>query len=79
MTMAKIGITVNEQPITAEELYTADEIFTGHTGIKVSPVKRFEQRELPAPAPVTRKIMDLMVDILTFKDDRFSGWFQRLA
>jgi branched-chain amino acid aminotransferase len=75
----KIGITVEEQPISAGELYAADEIFTAHTGIKVSPVKRFEQRELPAPGPVTRKIMDLMEGILTFKDDRFAGWFQRLA
>jgi branched-chain amino acid aminotransferase len=75
----KIGITVDEQPISADELYSADEIFTAHTGIKVSPVKRFEQRELPAPGPVTQNIIDLMEGILTFKDDRFSGWFQRLA
>jgi branched-chain amino acid aminotransferase len=74
----KIGITVDEQPISADELYAADEIFTAHTGIKVSPVKRFEQRQLPAPGPVTQNIMDLMEGIFTFEDDRFSGWFQRL-
>ena len=74
----KIGITVDEQPISADELYAADEIFTAHTGIKVSPVKRIEQRELPAPGPVTLNIMNLMEGILTFKDDRFAGWFQRL-
>jgi len=75
----KSGITVDEQPISADELYAADEIFTCHTGIKVLPVKRFEQRELPAPGPMTQKVIELMEDIFTFKDDRFSSWFQRLA
>ena len=72
------GIPVVEYPISADELYDADEMFTAHTGIKVSPIHRFEDRRLPAPGPVTQRVMELMANILHFKDDRFSDWFQRL-
>jgi branched-chain amino acid aminotransferase len=75
----KIGIPVMEHPINADELNAADEIFTAHTGIKVSPVNRFENRPLQAPGPVTKQVMDLMATILHFKDDRFQEWFQPLT
>ena len=75
----KIGIPVMENPITADELYAADEIFTAHTGIKVSPVNLFENRELQAPGPVTKQVMELIENILHFKDDRFIVWFQPLT
>ena len=73
------GIPVVEYPISADELYDVDEMFTAHTGIKVSPIQRFEDRKLPAPGPVTRRVMELMDNILHFKDDRFSDWFQVLS
>jgi branched-chain amino acid aminotransferase len=73
------GIPVVEYPISADELYDADEMFTAHTGIKVSPINRFADRELPAPGPVTRRVMKLMDTILHFKDERFMDWFQPLA
>jgi len=73
------GIPVAECPLSAEELYDADEMFTAHTGIKVSPIKRFEDRKLPAPGPVTRRVLELMEKILHFEDDRFGDWFQVLS
>jgi len=76
---AQSKIPVVEYPISADELYDADEMFTAHTGIKVSPIQRFEDRNLPAPGPVTRRVMELMDKILHFKDDRFSDWFQVLS
>ena len=75
----KIGIQVMEHPVSADELYAADEIFTAHTGIKVSPVNRFENRNFQAPGPVTKQVMELMENILHFKDDRFIDWFRPLA
>jgi len=45
----------------------------------VSPVNRFENRELQSPGPVTGQIMELMEKIMHFKDDRFNDWFQPLA
>ncbi|MEQ8345149.1 MAG: branched-chain amino acid aminotransferase [Sneathiellaceae bacterium] len=52
------GITVEERAVTVEDLAGADEIFaTGNYG-KVTPVTRFEGRELQ-PGPVYRKARDM--------------------
>ena len=72
------GLPASEEPLKADDLYSADEIFTVHTGIKVSPVARFEDRTLPAPGPISKQLMALMDKITNFSDDRFSDWFQRL-
>jgi branched-chain amino acid aminotransferase len=74
----KIGIPTSEDPILPEELYTADEIFTSHSGIKFSPVARFEDRDLQAPGPITDQLIKLMDDITNFRDDRFKDWFMPL-
>jgi len=74
-----IGIPISEEPILQEELFTADEIFTSHTGIKVSPVARFEDRVLQAPGPITKQVMEQMNNIISFSDDRFNDWFQALT
>ena len=75
----EIGIPTREGSITAEELFEADEIFTCHTGIKVEPVARLEDREFETPGPVTRQVGQLMKDIIEFKDERFMDWFQPLT
>jgi len=74
----EIGIPIVERPITADELVAADEIFTVHTGTKVEAVARFEDRQLKAPGPVTQRVLDLIDDIMHFKDERFMNWFQPL-
>jgi branched-chain amino acid aminotransferase len=74
-----IGIPCRENPITADELFTADEMFTAQTSKKVATVARFENRDLQAPGPVTKQMMKLMDDIIHFKDDRFTDWFQLLT
>lgn len=76
---SQIGIHVSEGLILPEELFKADEIFTCHTGIKVSPVARFENRNFKTPGTVTKRIMEVMNSILDFSDDRFSHWFQILS
>jgi branched-chain amino acid aminotransferase len=76
---AKIGVPAREGPIRAEELSDADEIFTCHTGIKVEPIARLEDRALDAPGPVTGQVMQLMNNIIEFKDERFMDWFQPLG
>lgn len=74
-----IGIPISEEPILQEELFTADEIFTSHSGVKVSPVARFEDRILPAPGPITKQVIGQMNNIINFSDDRFNDWFQALT
>jgi len=75
----KIDLPIVERPISADELRAADEIFTVHTGTKIEAVARFEDRQLEAPGPITRRIMSLMNDIMQFKDERFMHWFQPLT
>jgi branched-chain amino acid aminotransferase len=74
-----IGIPVSEDSILPKELFEADEIFTSHSGVKVSPVNRFEDRNLKAPGPVTQQVMDLMNDIINRSDDRFNDWFYEIT
>jgi len=74
----EIGLTVVERPIPADELLAADEMFTVHTGTKVEPVARFENRQLAAPGPVTKRVAHLINGIMQFKDERFMNWFQPL-
>ena len=73
------GIPTSEDSILPGELFTADEIFTSHSGVKVSPVARLEDRNLQAPGPITKQVMELMNNILNMSDDRFSDWFYALT
>ena len=73
------GIPTSEDSILPGELFTADEIFTSHSGVKVSPVARLEDRNLQAPGPITKQVMELMNNILNMSDDRFSDWFHALT
>jgi branched-chain amino acid aminotransferase len=72
------GICAREEAVRPSALLTAEEIFTSHSGVKVAPVKRFEDRRLAAPGPMTLRFIELMEGILTFRDDRFKSWFQEL-
>jgi branched-chain amino acid aminotransferase len=74
----EFGLTTVEKPITADELLSADEIFVVHTGTKIEAVARFEDRELTAPGPITTRVMQLMDDIMQFRDERFMKWFHPL-
>ena len=71
-------IKIEETILEKEDLFSADELFTCHTGIKVIPIKKFEENELQAPGPVTGKIIELMDNALNFKDKKFYNWFQKL-
>jgi branched-chain amino acid aminotransferase len=69
---------VYETTLVKEDLYTADEMFTCHTGIKVTPICRFEEKEMQAPGPVTARVSEMMDNIMSSKDSRFKDWFQML-
>lgn len=74
-----LDIPTSENSIIPEELFTADEIFTSHSGTKVSPVNRFEDRTIPAPGPVSKRLIEFMDRVLRFQDDRFKNWFQPIT
>ncbi len=72
------GFAVEESPLEKADLFTADEMFSCHSGIKVTPISKFEERELPAPGPVTKKVSEMMKKIMAGEDDRFTDWFEKL-
>ena len=72
-------IKIEQTVLRKEDLETADEMFTCHTGVKITPIKRFEDIRLNAPGPVTTRLMAFMDDILHFKDNRFDTWFQKIC
>ncbi len=71
-------IEVADGLITQEEILDADEIFTCHTGTKVLPIRKFEDKELPAPGPYTTKVLEIIQNIVELRDNRFGHWFQAL-
>ena len=44
-----VGIPVREVALKADDLLTADEVFTSNSVVKMLPINRFEGRDLPAP------------------------------
>ena len=78
--MAKpMNIVTAEEPLRLRDLYTADEMFLSHTGVKVEPVKRFEDKHLTAPGPITKQLMEQMEKILSFKDASYLKWMRNLS
>ena len=73
-----VGIEAREEDLRAGDLFEAEEIFTAHSGVKVHPVRRFEERDLSAPGTITSELMKWIDDIIHFRTDRFSHFFQAL-
>lgn len=72
------GIEIQETGLTVEDLYEADEMFACHTGIKVIPISKFEDRYLPAPGQVTGRLAGIMREIIATGNSGFGDWFQML-
>ena len=68
-----------EEPLRMDDLYDAEEMFLSHTGVKVEPVKQFEDNRLTAPGPITRRLMKQMARILAFQDKSYMQWMQTLS
>jgi branched-chain amino acid aminotransferase len=72
------GIPCCEKAIRLEDVLSAEEMFVCHTGIKILPIEKFEDRTLKAPGPVTIKLMTMMERVFRFSEDRFADWFTLL-
>jgi branched-chain amino acid aminotransferase len=70
-----LGIETCEGRLKPELLFTADEVFFANTPFKVIPVRRIEDREMPAaPGPVQRRLWDALQKIVTGADPAFVHW-----
>ena len=68
-----------EEPLSTDDFFGADEMFLSHTGVKVEPVRQFEDKHLAAPGPVTHRLMEKMAKILAFQDESYMKWMQKLS
>jgi len=69
------GIKTVEDRLPPEIIYEADELFFSCSPMKVMPVRQIDDYVLEdVPGPVTRKMVALLADISTGKDERFKNW-----
>jgi branched-chain amino acid aminotransferase len=69
------AIKTVEDKLSRDIVYEADEIFLSGTPNKILPVKRMEDHVFKdIPGPVTKILSDLMNEIVSGEDDRFSRW-----
>jgi branched-chain amino acid aminotransferase len=62
-------VDVDESPIAMTDLATADEVFLTSTTRDVQPVAHLDDRELPAPGPVTAKVMEAFAAVAAADPD----------
>ena len=57
---AELGLTLEQRPISRDELYVADEVFFTGTAAEVTPVREIDGRAIGegARGPVTKRIQD---------------------
>jgi branched-chain amino acid aminotransferase len=74
-----IGIPAIEKAIKAEDLMTADELFTSCTVVRVLPIGRFENRTMEkAPGPISSRLIKVIDEIIAGRDERFKAWLKPL-
>ncbi len=75
------GISVLEQPITRDELYSADEAFLTGTAAEVTPIREVDDRTIGAGSrgPITRTLQGAFFDIVKGRDSKYDGWLHFLG
>jgi len=70
------GMSVEERPITREEVYTADEVFLTGTAAEITPVVEVDGKPIGngAPGPVTKKLAELYVKVVRGEVERYLKW-----
>jgi branched-chain amino acid aminotransferase len=70
-----LGVEAIESRLRPERLYEADEVFFSGTPMKVLPVRQIDEKAIKdTPGPLTRKLLDLMTEIVSGREDRFKNW-----
>ncbi len=71
-----MGIPIEEQTVTRDELWCADEVFLTGTAAEVTPVREVDDRRIGAgePGPVTRRVQDAFFDAAKGAKPRIADW-----
>jgi branched-chain amino acid aminotransferase len=73
---SRIGITVQEQRFTRDELYIAEEAFFTGTAAEITPIRNVDGREigLGKPGPMTQRLQQQFFDIVKGKSKQYKDW-----
>lgn len=77
MTIAReLGVTVEEQRFSRDEVYIADEVFFCGTAAEVTPIREVDGRTIGkgAPGPVTQKVQTAFFDIVQGRNPKYRDW-----
>jgi branched-chain amino acid aminotransferase len=75
MTIARdLGIDIRVDNLARSDLYIAEEIFVCGTAAEISAVRSVDDREVPAPGPLTTAIAEVYIDAANGRVDRYKDW-----
>jgi len=74
------GITVQEDRITRDELYLADEVFFTGTAAEVTPVREVDDRSVGdgKVGPITKRLQSRYFDVVKGSDNHHPEWHTRV-
>jgi len=74
------GIPLQEEPLSRDELYIAEEMFFTGTAAEITPVREVDRRSIATgkPGPLTKRLQRQFFDIVHGKDERFKEWLTYL-
>jgi branched-chain amino acid aminotransferase len=70
------GMLLQQEPLSRDEIYIADELFFTGTAAEITPVREVDKRTIGAgkPGPLTKRLQRQFFDIVHGKDARFKEW-----
>jgi branched-chain amino acid aminotransferase len=73
---AELGLTVKQQPVARENLYTAQELFFCGTASEITPIRSVDRIPVGdgSVGPITRNIQKRFMDIVTGQTEDSYGW-----
>ena len=71
-----MGFEVVFGELTRSDLYVADEMFVVGTAAEVSAVSSVDDREIPAPGPMTKAIGDEYANVVRGRNDKYKDWVE---
>jgi branched-chain amino acid aminotransferase len=76
-----MGHSVNERPVTRDELYIADEIFFTGTAAEITPVREVDRRQVGngQRGPLTEQVQSLYFDIIKGKVRKYESWLTYIS
>jgi branched-chain amino acid aminotransferase len=75
MTIARdLGMDIRVDNLARSDLYIAEEMFVCGTAAEISAVRSVDDREVPAPGPMTTAIAEVYIDAANGRVDRYKDW-----